>query len=53
MAFIILSGLIAISIGPGFALKRKVPNLRIIMCLLISFAIVLIITAAILVGIGR
>jgi hypothetical protein len=46
----IISGVlivIAISIGLGFALKRKVPELHIIMCLLISFAIVLMSVAAI------
>ena len=45
MVFIILSALIAISIGLGFAFKRKVPELHITMCLLISFAIVLLIAA--------
>ena len=46
MIFLVLSALIAISIGLGFALKRKVPELHIIMCLLISFAIVFMIVAA-------
>jgi hypothetical protein len=53
MVFILLGVLIALSVGLGFALKRKVPKLHIIMCLLISFAIVLIIAAAALRGFGR
>jgi hypothetical protein len=46
VVFIILGALIPISVGLGFALKRKVPELHIIMCLLISFAIVFMIVAA-------
>lgn len=47
MVFIILGTLIAISFGLGFALKRKAPSLHFIMCVLISFTLVLMITAAI------
>ena len=52
MVFILLIAVIAISIALGFALKRKVPKLHIIMCLLISFAITLTIAAAMLRAFG-
>jgi hypothetical protein len=41
MAFVILAVLAGISIALGFALKKKVPKLHIVMCLLISFLVVL------------
>ena len=53
MAFIVLSGLAAISIGLGFGLKRIVPNLHVIMCMLIVFTMALMITSAVILGLGR
>lgn len=47
MVFIISSLLIAISFGLGFVLKRKAPNLHFLMCVLISFAIALMVAAAV------
>ena len=45
MAFIVLGACVVISLALGFAIKSKIPELHLIMCLLISFAIALLIAA--------
>jgi hypothetical protein len=53
MAFLILAILTGISIGLGFALKKKVPKLDMIMCLLISILVVLLFFCVIAIAFGK
>jgi hypothetical protein len=53
MALVILTILTGISIGLGFALKKKAPKLDIIMCLLISLLVVLMLFIGIATALGK